>query len=317
MNSNADLTDLAVMPIWLLNSNTNIDYNKLELYPNKVFKVDNNDKLANLPMPGPRTEGYKEISEHERYIHGISGNLEQVEGADTATEAKLSAIRAQGKTKEYVKFNREEFLIPFLTAWLNLNQQFLTKEDAIKLLGEKRANDLHLEDSDVDLNVDFEVELTGEASDIDRVLELDKITQFNNAMIAISQLPPEINKEVVIKKLVSLFGYEPNEWINKVPNVPQQPAVPGQEESGMDKAEVEKRVIKVKGEVEQVANEQGVAPEQYLTDMANKMQIDIKTLMALMVKEGGLQEFITKMDQTPAMQEVSNIQAQNRTTEGV
>jgi hypothetical protein len=296
MNANADNMDLALQRMWLIKSYSDIPFNKLESGPGKVYKVSAFDDMTPVPTVPLNPESYREIGTHTQFANDVAGNPDTPQAASTATEAKLSALNFSSKIRESIKYNREEFLIPFLRSWINLNQQFLTKEDAVSLLGSKKAKELAIETKNVDWNVDLDVELTGEASDVDRLLELDKFSQFVNLIVAASKMPTGLSQSLVYKQILTLFNY-PNEWLNQQTDQikdtqeqqAQQPTEgqPAQPTNGPTQADAQA----IKSEIEAAAKSAGVPPQQFLANMAEKMQVDVASLLKSIMAAGSFDKF--------------------------
>jgi hypothetical protein len=288
MNSNADNLDLAIQRLWVLKSNSDIPFNKLKVSLGKVWKVGPNDDLQALQMPGINADSYKEMQLHDSIVNTIAGNNEPFAG-ETATQDKLNAIQTTQKANESVMYNQEEFLIPGLTAWLNMNQQFMTVEECAKVVGKVRAGALRLEDKAVDLNIALDVELSGEASEYERLLEVDNMSQFTNLAVAIAQLPPQLQGPMY-EILADLFGYKDKLTASAAQTAPVAGAT-GNQGAGPDNITPE-MISAIKAEAEAFAKAAGVTVDQYMNDLAAKMQLQPQDLIIAIVKAGSIQKLL-------------------------
>lgn len=274
MNANADNMDLALRAPWTLKSNSNISFTKLDISLDKIFKVDANDELQRMQIPGPDLGAYREIQLHEKFIDGVSGGNQPYE-SDTATESKLNALQGTAKVRETIEYNQDEMLVPMLRAWLNMNQQFMEAKEVTATVGPTKAKQMKLESQGIDYNVDVEIELTGEASEVERLIEVDNLTQFTNLAQAIASLPPDIQPGL-LSELVNLFGYK-----DKI-------KLGGANVNEGDK----QKLLAIKAEAEAMAKEQGVKPEDIMNGLATKMQMTPEQLMKAVIGAGSIKAFV-------------------------
>lgn len=298
VNSNADAMDLALLGLWMLKSDSDIPFDRAKIFPSKVFKVNSFDELKKMDVTAVHPDAYREIELHEKMMRGVTGNLDAVNvrpETKTATEAKIEASRNSVKTKEDVKFNKEEFYVEYLRQRIDLNQQFLTKDDAIALVGERRMKELEIEPDDVDWNVDLDIELTGELADIDRVNEADKINNFVAIVQAVASLPDAFDKVEMLKELMNMFGY-PEKWIQEQKPQEQKQLPAGKEQPQQPTPEdvqaKEQVVSGIEQEVEQMARDAGKSPEDLINGIATQLQAKPEQILEQAVQAGGLGKFL-------------------------
>ena len=285
VNNNADNLELALMNVWKMKTSSDIPYTKMNMFPGKVIKMDTFDELEQFEFKGISKDGYNEINMHEGFIDQVTGKLDLIsEGADTtATQAKLDAARQSQKIKEYIRYNREECIVELLRAWVDMIQQFQTKEELIDYLGEAKAKEIELEDKNIDLDMEFDIELTGEATEIDRLNELDKFNMFMQLLDSLKVLPPEIDRLQVIKRLMSMNGI-PEDWLVEVPQEAQEQPQGKPNDIGT--------------EIESLAAESGVSPEELIQGLADKLQQDPQKVIDGIANSGGVQAFIEQAQGT-------------------
>lgn len=299
VNSNADAMDLALLGLWMLKSDSDIPFDRAKIFPSKVFKVNSFDELKKMDVTGVHPSAYQEIEVHEKMMQGVTGNLDAVNvqpETKTATEAKIEASRNSVKTKEDVKFNKEEFYVEYLRQRLDMNQQFLTKEDAIAMVGERRMKELGIEPDGVDWNIDLDIELTGELADIDRVNEADKINNFVALVQMVTQLPDAFDKVTMLKEMMNMFGY-PEKWImeQKPQETPKQLPAGAEEQTQPNPADpaVKEQVVSgIEQEVQQMAQQAGQSPEQLIQGIATQLQAKPEQIFEQAVQAGGLGKFL-------------------------
>lgn len=276
MNSNADNMDLALQRIWTLKSSSDIPFSRLNIFPGKIFKVDSHDELAPVNMPGINLDSYKEMQIHEQFIKDISGNMEMYTG-DTATQDKINAVQTTVKEREVIESNQEELLKPMLRAWIDMNQQFMDKKEVALVVGKQEASKYKVEDKGTDLNVALIVDVTGESSEVEKLIGIDNITRFTNLVSSIVQVPPNLQGPI-FAELVELFGYK-DKFKLETPNAQAKPISPD-------------AISKIKQEAARLASAKGLTPEQYMGRLAEQYGMPGPKLMEKILNAGSIEEFL-------------------------
>ena len=287
INNYADNLALNIHQSWVLKTSSTMEQKDFRMFPGKVFQVRNLDELTRTPLQAPITP-YNEIASIGATINQVLGNMDQVDEQSnkTATEVRVSAARANIKQQSYVTYNREEAVKPLLAMWFDLNQQFLTKEKVINLLGSKEAKGLKVENDKVDLGVSAKVIITGEAGLVDKTQQLENLSTFLQLMGAITQMPPEIDKGKIISFALANIDlpqdiYKEEEVVEEVPQEVPQEQVPQQNN--------EEAIMQ---EVTQAAAKYNMQPPQLIQSIAQKMNITTNQVIDGIEASGSLEAFL-------------------------
>jgi hypothetical protein len=172
--------------------------------PGKQYTVRNVDQVKEFSVSPPPPDIYRLFEQFDSFTNRIIGNLDQSDttGINTATEARLVYSRSAGTFQDYVNFNRENFLRRLIFLWIELNQQFLTVDDIRGLVPEDELDKIGFEDKKLDITAQYGFWVTGEKNLEDRQTQLDKIQIFGTLMQQIENMPPQIDRDKLVKRVV-------------------------------------------------------------------------------------------------------------------
>ena len=312
VNSNADNIRIALNKLFTLKSSSDIDGETLKVAPGRIFKIRQNDELKEMPITPVSPMVYREIGQMEQFKNQAIGNMDMIDSSQvkTAREAEIVASRASAKVKEFIVYNREEFLKPLIKTWIDLNQQYLTKQDDIvKVLGKTTIKKLELEGKEIDLNVDVMVQVSGDSGMAERGQVLEEVGQFIQLMATAAQLPPEVDRRKYLETLVGLMPNIPKDILlpaNRQPKEePMQPAAPpmpgGPEgapppQAGPPPAPGQGASPRdaIAQEIITLAQQTNMTPAQLVTALAQKLGMDPQAMIQAIEQAGSLNAFLAQ-----------------------
>lgn len=132
---------LAAKPILIASDQADIYSNNLLLDPGTVIRARSTDAVKTLFMPDRSDTAYKAEQAIKQDIHETTGVVPLYMGADreageTATGTITRLREANKRLQEVARNISEGLLIPMLEQIFSMNQQMLTEERMIELLGE-------------------------------------------------------------------------------------------------------------------------------------------------------------------------------------
>ena len=277
VNETIDNMRLALQKMFLVSGASDIDTNTLRSRPGLILKVRDGGEIKEFPISPVNQDVYRNIQQMESFTNRILGNLDQVDSSSigTATEAKLIYQRAQGRYEVFANYNRENFFRRIIKLWIELNQQFLVKEDIEGLIPEEDLKKLKYEPSKVDLTADFVFKITGDKGLDDKTMILDKIEILADKLPKLQNLPPNIDVAKLTDRLFMALDLGDDLII------PTETEKPAGKEGKTDKApkgtniqdsiNAAAQAVKISPEqlITELATKTGTTPEQVLTDIQN------------------------------------------------
>lgn len=184
-NLKADNLMLSILKIFLKKKTANLKANALDLYPGKVSEVeDPNTDIKVLDMGVVNPQVFTELRDLNGYVNQAVGNLDYINSPTgigdqnkTARGAELIVSEANIRFAEFIKYNKENFIIPLTRMLVENIQQMLTDAEAKKLLTEQQVKDLGLEDKGVNMNLKFKYLANGASSTDTKAMRLQKVLQ--------------------------------------------------------------------------------------------------------------------------------------------
>lgn len=265
----------------------------ITMRPGAMYTVKNIEQFKEFGVSPPPPDIYRFFEQFDSFTNRIIGNLDQGDttGINTATEARLVYSRAAGTFKEFSTFNRENFLRRILQLWIELNQQFLTVEDIQGLVPEDELNKIEFEPKNVDITAPFGFWVTGEKNLEDRQTQLDKIQVFGNLMGIMQAMPPQIDQDKLVARIVKsldmgddiLKPIEAPPVDTKTTDPKAGPSVAKQEQIGKDLAVL--------------AQKQGMAPDALMVQLAQKLGATPEDVLMKMVEVGSVNGFLQQVAQ--------------------
>ena len=132
---------LAAKPVVLASDDADIYGNNLVLDPGTVIRCRNTNAVKAMYMPDRSDTAWKAEDVIKGDIRETTGIISTYQGSsDAASETATSIVsrtrEANKRISEACKNIAEDFLVPFLEMWHSMNQQMLTKERTLELVGE-------------------------------------------------------------------------------------------------------------------------------------------------------------------------------------
>jgi len=178
----------------------------------------------------------------------------------TATGASLIDENLKTQSSDKATDIREDVLKPFLYMMLELNQQYLTVEEAINLIGERKAKELIIEPKAIDWNAKYDFKITGEDGRTTNNEKLKKQLAFMEVMKSVPEVKAFIKARDFSKEMVLRFGLDENLIIEE----PKEEVKPEIEQGGNVSEEKQFNSI-----VEQLSKMTGKSPETITEELAN------------------------------------------------
>ena len=283
VNETIDNMRLSMQKMFLMSSSSDLTPGQLRARPGLILKVRDTAEIKEFPISPVNQDVYRNLEQMEVFTNRIIGNLDNLDASavGTATEAKLVYQRAQGVYEIFSNYNRDNFFKRIIKIWIELNQQFLKDKKMIKeMLSDKDIKELKFEPANVDFNASFDFKVTGDKGLDDKVTRIEKIQSFNEAMVGMEKLPPEIDRTKYIKRLVELY------------------------EIGDDiLAEVEGETPnddKIMEQINAKAQEAGMTSEQYIIQLANERGVDPAVIIEEARATGDFEKYLAGATQAVA-----------------
>lgn len=132
---------LASKPVILASDDADIYPNNLTLDPGSLIRVRNTDAVKPMFIPDRSDTAYKAEEVIKSDIRETTGIISTYQGSsDSASETATSVVNrtreANKRISEVAKNIAEGFLIPMLEMFHSMNQQMMTKERMVELVGE-------------------------------------------------------------------------------------------------------------------------------------------------------------------------------------
>lgn len=270
----------------------------IRLAPGEMYTVKNVEQLKEFGTTPPPAESYRFYGQMESFTNQILGNLNQVdaENVSTATEAKLVYARASSQYRDFINYNRENYIRRLVKLWIELNQQFLTKDDFAGIVPESTLEKVMFEPDKVDLGASFGFYVTGEKNLEDRQTQLEKIGILTDSLLKVQGLPPEIDRRKFVERIIKTMDMGDELMINE-----QELEQPKEQGQGIAAGDT------LSKDLAALAQSQGMSPEQLLSKLAEKVGSNPQTILKDMSQAGGVNQYLQKVAQTlPTPPEIPN-----------
>lgn len=203
-NQALDNVTMTLNNMWLRDRNAGIDKRQLKSIPNGIIDADNINGLQPLRPPTSIGEAQSMISIIEEDIRRMSGATlalmgSPVPGRQTATEIQSMVTESNNRLRLHIRFIEENVMKPLLRKCYSYNQQFITEERIVRIIGAKGNEFERINPADIAGDYDFiptaSFSLANKEVIKRNFLELYNILQGN----------PNINQVALLKKLLEVF----------------------------------------------------------------------------------------------------------------
>lgn len=267
-NLEADQAMLSSITPLIYNEDAAIDGRNFTMRPGKniVLPQGYAGKFEGFKLPSSGLDGDKMFARFQGILNQSVGNLQymnetQFAGVNkTATGASLIDENLKTQSSDKATDIREDVLKPFLYMMLELNQQYLTVEEAINLIGERKAKELIIEPKAIDWNAKYDFKITGEDGRTTNNEKLKKQLAFMEVMKSVPEVKAFIKARDFSKEMVLRFGLDENLIIEE----PKEEVKPEIEQGGNVSEEKQFNSI-----VEQLSKMTGKSPETITEELAN------------------------------------------------
>jgi hypothetical protein len=234
-NARLDNLELSIDTMWTLRADGLLQPDQVYTEPGRVFPVDDHDDLRPLAPPNQNyVVTYQEAAVLEQFINQNFGTGaliggSQPRGGERVTAEEIQAVREAGgnRLSNVHKHIEETALIPLLQKVMRLMQQFVTEDEVVRVIGDNGEVGEYYQVGVEEINHDYTLKPVGSDFLTDLKRRVKSILDFLQAVVQIPQMAPLVNYELILKDLVTLFGFDnPERYLMK----PQQQQAPATEE---------------------------------------------------------------------------------------
>lgn len=241
-NQRLDNLELSVNRMWTLIDDGVLRPDQVFSEPGAVFPVGNHDDLRPIPNATGFEITYEESGLLEQRIDKTIGTGPYVgvgagRNAERVTAQEVNAQKeAGGNRLTGVQVHLEQTgLIPTLDKVYRSCQQFVTKDEQIRIPTEDRDVYQYVEVGPQELTNDYDLIPVGAGHIADKEFELNKRIQFVQLVSANPEMFKHIDYLAVVKDLANRMGFDDSdqyikEGINQPPVPETPPPEPSQEE---------------------------------------------------------------------------------------
>ena len=226
-NLKFDNSMLAVNKIFKIKKDSTIDDISLALEPGVFVEVENMDDLSLLDMGDVHQSGDKEVEQLTGFINRVVSTAPSITAqADgepvnntTATAASLLADSMATRFSTIVDNNITSCIQPLVRWLIDLNGQYMSKTNAVGMVGEITMKELGLEKKDFNFDEDFDYEVKGISGERGKAMELQLLLQGMQIFQSIPGANDRIDWTMVLETAVKDMEM-PKNFLKKL--LPQQ-----------------------------------------------------------------------------------------------
>lgn len=236
-NQRLDNLELSIDQMWTVKADGLLQPEDVYTEPGKVFLVADHTDIEALPgSTADYPVTYQESSVLEQFIDKNFGTGPligggQPRGGERVTAEEINAVRDAGgnRLSNVHKHTEETTLMPLLSHVIRSMQQFVTRDELVRIAGDDNTYEYYQVGPD-ELNNEWKLKPLGADYIADRKKYIQERLDFLAAVVQIPQMAQKVNYDAILYDLVHHFGFDdPNRYIvagsEPVPQDPSQ--VPG------------------------------------------------------------------------------------------
>ena len=283
-NMKADNLILSINKILVAQEDAFLPDESIRFQPGSISMLNDIDKIKTFEFGNVNPQAFTEMEQFQGIANRIAGSVAGVTSPDevavmnnkTATAAKLLVASMANKMSTIISANMQACIKPMMKWVIDMLQQYMSKDQALKLIGERRMKQLQLEEKNIDLEAKYDYIITGQdglkskEDELNTYIGLIELLGMMGAMDKLNVIP-------TLKRITQKFDI-PKEIINTEEEEeikPEEEKAPAQTQ-GVD---VNTLSPQAKQELEVLAQQLGVPVEQII-EMVNSGQTTLQELVA-------------------------------------
>lgn len=221
-NQRLDNLELSIDQMWTVKADGLLQPEDVYTEPGKVFLVADHDDIA--PVPGVQGDypiTYQESGVLEQFIDKNFGTGPligggQPRGGERVTAEEIQAVRDAGgnRLSNVHKHIEDTALMPLLARIMRSCQQFVTKDELVRISGGKPDSFEYYTVGPDELNNEWKLKPLGADYVADRKKYIQERLDFLAAVVQIPQMAAKVNYDAILFDLVHHFGFDdPDRYI--------------------------------------------------------------------------------------------------------
>lgn len=235
-NQRLDNVNLVINPMYLLQEGS-IDNvaDQMISRPGGVIVCNNIEGIKPLITQDVTSSVYQEISDLRQDFKRVAGNTDELVGTTEVrhrqTRAEIEAKLTQAISRiEYVKTQQAAGALRDIYCFYHwLNQQYMTEERIVRIMGENGNEYRKVTPEDV--GKDYDIRITADPGGIQKQLKLDSWLQLLQVMQGNPMFAQMIDMQKILRKTAELFDIDPESILSTPP--PMAQGIPPQGMPGM------------------------------------------------------------------------------------
>jgi hypothetical protein len=217
-------------------------------------------------LGGVKNDVFNEVEQMSGFVSrtiGTAPSLTQPEGGQatnnkTATAARILASSMVTRFSTIIDANVANCVKPMLKWIIDLNQQYMTEDRAMELIGETKAKQLQIEVSKEDLDVDYDYVITGQDGLATKEDEVNMTMGLVELFSVIPGAMERLNGNVLVNRLVKRL------------DIPKEVLI-SEEEQGLDPASMPPEA---QADMKALATSLGVSEADIVAQLESGVPID-------------------------------------------